>query len=499
MTGSFPRRRRRLVRFVFTLALFIILVWLKPARAQSDENLPQEPNWTSPGAAAPEDESAPTDSAETDFPSPENSTAVPSPDTSLPAAPASPPVHSVLQTTTPAAPPPESPAAGVGVPVAGNWNLPDLTDPMAPFFQMEGLRMRLGVVEFALNFGMSFAYNDNIFNAQTPRVADYITTITPTFTLEIGDAIKREDNFFAISYSPQPQIFAENSDQTTINENLAVALHYQFPRLTEDLAFSYAKNSNPTLTDIGRVETRQYSLLWTNSYALTARTALEFALQGATVAYTGPGYTNYSTVSATTRLAYEVSPKLLLTLGPSVGVTTNEGGQGKQTFESITLGFEYKSLSKLAFHGGLGFQVQQFDGANANGDQGFSTPTFSLGLTYQASEKRSFTLDLNRSVQNSGFANGQTYINTTTAVGVTQQLLRGWSVAFTLAYTSIQYQGGIDDRTDTYVTASPTLNYTFWREQCVWSLFYTRTQRFSDIEAYQFDANVLGTGLTIQF
>jgi hypothetical protein len=479
-------------------ALVLAFAGPGPLRAQSADSPPQEPDWTaaSPGTSDPT-ASERTDPAET-RPAP----------TAVEPAPKSPAAEPLLSTssdrTASGTPPPllsatpSGPSSDVGVPKAGNWNLPDLTDPMDPFFQMEGLHMRLGMVEFFLTYGMSFEYNDNIFNVQKPRTADYITTISPTFTLEVGDAVKREDNFAAISYQPQPQIFAENSDQTTINENLQLALQYKFPRLTENLSFGYIKDSNPTASDIGRVEYRLYNLNWANSYAIGARTAFEAELRASATDYNSQFYTNYSTTSVAVQLAYEASAKLALTLGPYMGLTRIEGGSD-QVFEGIRLGFRYDSLKKLSFHGSLGAQALQYRGTNAGNNEGFSTPTFALGLTYLATPKRTLTLDLARSTQNSGSANGQVYINTTASVGITQIFFRSWNFALRLGYNALAYQGSNNDHTDTYVTFSPSLGYSFWQDRCLWSIYYTRTQRFSDIEAYQFDANVLGTRINIQF
>jgi len=489
----------------------------------AQESIPEEPDWDENAATTLEEDLSPESPAEAvdltsdttleELPAPEPAPtpAPPVQRRSTPPRPQTPSHRPGSTTTLPPPAPFEAPGAAaaeasleqpdllppseIGIPAAQNHFLPNLNDPADPWFQWEGLRFRFGELYFRLTLQLAFEYNDNIYYTAN-KVADYITTIGPTLSLGIGDFDKKVENYIALAYTPQPQIFAENSDQTTINEFLNVAGQYTFSRLSTELEFDYIKDSNPVESDIGRREYNQYALTWTNSYAIGTRTFVELVLNGSYVDYNDP-YVDYTTVSIQPRVAYEFSQKLRLTLGPYAGVTWVQDG-GEQRYEGLLLGFQYDSFSKLSFSGAVGFQAIQYVGDNPTGAEDTVTPIVELRADYIYSEKTSFYLGLEQSFRNSGESRGQTYIYDNISLGYRQRFFQPWVFNLNFSLSFLNYQGG-DERTDTYLRTTPSIGYIFWREQCTWSLFYTRTQRFSELDNYSFDQNIFGTRLTIEF
>ncbi len=383
-----------------------------------------------------------------------------------------------------------------GVPSDTGYYLPDLTDPLDPFFQINGLKVRIGEVHLRLPMNLSFQYDDNIFQSNINVTGDFISAFSPTLLLGIGDYALAEENYFRLSFTPQFQFFLENSELNTTNQFLSVTGQYAFPRLTTTGSLIYSLNSNPTSTDQGRQERASYSFLWGNSYALGAKTFLEADL-GADYQDDGSDI-QYTTVTLSPRIAYQYSPKLRLGFGPVFGVTSISSG-GQQTFQGLVLSIGYDTLERFAFRASLGAQARQFDDDSAENED-YVTPTFSLGTSYQIGDDgmRSISLDFSRTIGNSSFVSGQSVINNAISVAYTQPFLYRLSFNLALSYQVNEYQG-LQEDTDNFFSARPAITYSFLRDQVALSLFYTRSQRTSEIVNREFTNNVIGLNLNFQF
>ncbi len=374
------------------------------------------------------------------------------------------------------------------------YYLPDLSNPLDPIFQVQGLKLRFGELHLRIPISLGTQYDDNIFQSNTNRQADIVSTFSPTLLLGIGDFRTETEEFFVLRYTPQFQFFAENSDQNTTNESLNFAGQYAFPRLTTSAVFSYSRNSNPTADTQGRRERINYAFAWENSYALGAKTFAEAVVNAS---YQDDGNSiDYTTVSISPRIAYQFSPKLRLNLGPSFGTTLVSDG-GTQTFQSLILGIDFNTLKKFTFRGSFGLQARQFE-EDSGGDQNLVTPTLSVGTSYLIRPGNAITLDLARTVGNSAFTRGQSQITNSVRVNYTQRLLTRFAFSLALRYQVQEFQNSNQDDL-TFVSARPSLGYTFLREQVSLSVFYERAQRTSDTPSREFDNNTLGLNLGLQF
>jgi len=368
---------------------------------------------------------------------------------------------------------------------------------------MDGLRFRVGMAHIRFDLDLNFGYNDNIFAFNSPRVGDYITTVSPTIEVGFGNyprprpllALGEDENYFFLRYTPSYLRFLENPDQNTVNENLSTEGRYTFSRLSLDGAFSYLKTTNPAPTDLGRQEYSIYALTLKAEYALAPKTFFEVAVNGSYTDYLTQ--VDYTTVSLTPSLGYQVGPKLRLSLGPSFGVTYVEGG-GKQPFEGLILGIQYDSLRKLVFRGTLGVQATQFEGPNPANSEDFIAPVFALGATYTINETSSISLDLNQGVGNSGSSGGQALLNTSVSLSYTRRFFDRIQFDLSGNWQRLEYQG-TGARTDIYATFSCRLGYLFWQQRCNAYLTYVRSQRFSEVSAFEYVSNFLGTGLGVEF
>ncbi len=385
----------------------------------------------------------------------------------------------------------------MGVPSDGGFFLPDLTNPADPFFQLEGLHLRLGELHLRLLPAVGTSYNDNIFASNQDRVADIISTFSPALAAGIGDYEVREQNYFTLVYTPQFQFFAENTTQNTTNEFLTFDGQYSFSRLVTGVTFTYQRTSDPVPDQVGRNEYTTFNFRWDNSYALASKTFLELGLNGQYQSYSFS--IDYTTVSADLRLAYQFSEKLRLSLGPSAGITYVENGE-EQPFQAVNLGFEYDTLKKFRIRGDVGIQARQFTETDISGDSNIVTPTFTIGATYLIKVDSSVDLAFSRTIGNSGFSSGQSQITNTINLSYTQRVLTRFRLGFTVNYQILQYQGfGTQDRNDAFLNVQPSIAYLFWRDRCSVTFYVARQQRYSELEFLNYNANSAGTSFSIEF
>ena len=115
--------------------------------------------------------------------------------------------------------------------------------------------------QFASRFTLSIGeeFNDNIFFTKQ-REHDFITNITPTFTLlfqPAGAAVP----IFKLNISPTAQIFARHSEANNFGENLAVGGDYTYaysPRLTFRMNDSFRLRGNTRTIGVGDDTSLQY-------------------------------------------------------------------------------------------------------------------------------------------------------------------------------------------------------------------------------------------------
>ena len=456
--------------------------------------LPQEPAWSADNAT--DSNSTPDDAIDADAataePAPEDEALLIAPDTQAAESPSAPAEGRMSSKVAP---------DDIGVPSSSGLHLPTLGDSTEPFIQLDGLRLRVGVVQVRFSLDMNYGYNDNIFALNTPRTGDYITNFSPTFEFGIGNFPRprplvgqdEQANYVVLTYTPNFQFFAENTDQNTVNETLHAAGHYGFTRLIVDGSFDYVKSSWPTPTTIGRQEYSVYSVDLKAVYPITGRLYTQ-----TTFGYSYTDYVNsidFNTTSISPAIGYDFGPKLRLTLGPTVGVTYVEGG-GEQFFQGLVLGFNYTNLSKLSFDGTVGVQATQFQGNNPTGAEDFIAPVFGIGGSWEMTATSSMSLDLSQTISNGG--NGDPYIGTGVTLSYAKRFLDRVQLDLSGSYQAYDYQGR-SSRTDTYLTFSARLGYLFWEQRCNVYLAYTRSQRLSDIQFLEYYQNNLSGGISIEF
>jgi hypothetical protein len=385
--------------------------------------------------------------------------------------------------------------ASVGLPDESNYYLPGFEG--WNWFQMEGLKFRIGPIHARITLGMSLEYNTNIFANSNNPTPDYVARIGPTFTFGTGGWRGEATNFALLTYTPSFVFYGENKERDNVNENLSFTGQYTLSRYETALEIAYRRSNEPNATQRGLSEYSSLGVNWDNSYLLGGKT---FAR--ANFAYSmqdNANGDNNTSISTAPQLAYQFSPKVTVFAGPYAGIAY-VGDGATQPFQGINVGITYSNLSKLSGQFVFGFQARQFQGENLAGAKDFTTPIFNFQLEYELRELTSLNFSLAREVAISDLQRGLTYVNNQLNLGLRQRLIGRLDFNLRLSYQLLQYQGdGPDGRNDQYVSFTPSLGYTFWRDQVTCSIFYRRQQLVSDQSTRDYEVNAFGTSMQFRF
>lgn len=398
-----------------------------------------------------------------------------------------------ITATAPSPAPADTPE--IGVPNPGNYDLPWFNDYGRSFFERQGLKFRAGPLNLRMSLTTSVEYNDNIFGTSVNPVADDILHISPSFSLTTNAGATKD--FFTLSYHPSLNYYQTQSQQNNVSQNLEIDGQASFSRYSTKVSLAYSTSNSPNATQNGGQSYSTLNFDWENRYDLGAKTFAQAVVNS--VIQSSQSSNNYQTFSLSPQLGYTYSPKTTLSFGPVVGIAY-VGNGGSQTFQGLTVGIEYSNLRKLTFGGNFGVQARQFHGLDSTGASNFMTPVFNLGATYAVGVNTNIQLQLVRDVELSDFQQGLTYTTSGVTLQLSQKIFQRIAFNLNVGYQLLDYQGNSDlGRTDQYISFTPSVSYSFWKEAFSVSISYQRQQRTSDVEQFQYNVNSYVVGITYHF
>ena len=339
--------------------------------------------------------------------------------------------------------------------------------------------------KYSFRLNVTALYDSNIFISKTNRVHDYEFTITPGVTLGWGDVFGRTRNYLRLDYAPSFQLFANNSSQNNIGQNLLIDGKYSTGKATWRFAELFTI-SNGANTDIGnRVPSQLSATTLGVNYVLSDKTNIDLA---ANFAY--QGYQNQldtMTVSGAGYFNYVYSPKLTIGLGVVGGLQTVNGPDSPdQTFEQANLQVIYQATGKISVNAIVGAEFRQFSGARS----GYVTPVFTLSGVYVPFDGTTITLAAFRRIQPSSSLVGQSFTSTGFTLSFRQRfyqrLYLTGSGTFENSYYFANVPQAIAARNSNYISGSIGLDY-FVREGWTVGAFYLNRQSFGNQAAAPFD------------
>src|SRR4029077_21111093 len=153
--------------------------------------------------------------------------------------------------------------------------------------------------------------------------------------------------------------------------------------------------------------------------------------------------------SANIYINYVYSPKLVIGLGATGGVNSNDGTTSNETFEQMNARINYIVSGKISLSVSGGLEFRQF----GSGDS--IAPVYEIAGTYRPFENTIITIAGSRRTDSSASLAGQDYSETTISLTFSQRLFSRVNVGLGIGYANSDYlsatSGASTARTDNYV------------------------------------------------
>ena len=355
-------------------------------------------------------------------------------------------------------------------------------------------------------------YDDNINLFQADRVSDFYTSIEPSVMLGFGDIEGRTENFLRVDYTPAVFLFADHSENNSVQHVLRLEGQYRVNRLTLNLSqmvqimdgvdvqtqnTAGGLDQQVNLDVAGRTRFNIYATHVNAAYYLTGKTFLSAGAD-----YTATHYSSLissQVLSGNFFLNYNYSPKLVVGIGGTAGYDEVDAPNPDQNFQQANVRVTYQATGKLDFAASGGVEFRQFEGDLR--DQ-YVSPVFELGVNYTPFDGTKISATANRRILNSAVLAAQNYAVTNISVGIQQRLLQRIFIGFNGGYENSEYFSTIGaagaTRSDDYFFVQPSIAVAVTRFWTV-GAYYLHRVNSSSVDAFDFHDNQVGVRSTLEF
>ena len=386
----------------------------------------------------------------------------------------------------------------------------DATTESAPASSVESSIPRRFHYQFKLS--VRSIYDDNINLGETDRISDFYTSIEPSVMLGVGDTKTRAENYIRLDYLPAIFLFADHSENNSVQHVVHLEGQYRVNRLTLNLSQQVqimdgvdvqTRNSSGGLDQqvnldvAGRTRFNIYATHLNAAYYLTGKTFLSAGGD-----YTSTQYSSLISsqiVSGNFFLNYNYSPKMIVGIGGTAGYDEVDAPNPDQDFQQVNLRFTYQATGKLDFAASVGVEFRHFEGDTADTHV---SPVFDLGVNYAPFDGTKVSASATRRILNSAVLFGQNYAVTDITVGVQQRLLQRFFLGFNGGYENSDYFSTVGatgaTRKDDYFFVQPSIAVAVTRFWTV-GAYYLHRVNSSSVDAFDFHDNQVGVRSTLEF
>lgn len=386
----------------------------------------------------------------------------------------------------------------------------DQTTESAPASKIDsGIPRRF---HYTLRLSVRSVYDDNINLLSTNRISDFYTSIEPALSLGFGDTEARAENYLRFDYMPAIFLFADHSENNSVQHLVRLEGQYRANRLTLTLSqmvqimdgvdvqtqnTAGGLDQQVNLDVAGRTRFNIYGTHLNAAYYVTGKT---FLSSGAD--YTATHYSSLISSEVVTGnffVNYNYSEKIVVGLGGTAGYDRVDAPNPDQTFEQANVRLSYQATGKIDFAASAGVEFRHFEG-DARGQ--YVSPVFEIGVNYQPFDGTKLSLTANRRTLNSAVLVGQDYSVTNISLGIQQRMLQRLFVGVNAGYENSDYFSTVGaagaTRNDDYFFVQPSIALSVTRFWTV-GAYYLHRVNSSSFDAFDFHDNQVGVRATVQF
>jgi hypothetical protein len=330
-------------------------------------------------------------------------------------------------------------------------------------------------------------YDDNIF-IQPHKTSDYITNVSPGFSVELGSQTSPDSNYLFGLAQLTFLLYADNPSEDSDNYFFDVHYQHQFTRLTLGIEQQVRRETQTSIDAGNLVRSDVYATVATAEYDYNDDLSFKGTATQNITNFDSSGYSDTTERFLDLYALYQLMPKLGIGLGPRVGAVEVQGGPN-QSYEDALLNLIYQATDKTQVTLVTGPEIRQYEGSSAQ----TVTPVVDLSVDYAVSDDTTIKFDAHRRRVVSFGSQDEDYVNNEIGASLRQDVFQ--KVYFTLA-------GGYDlnDYSGTGSGASGSEredNYFFVRGGADWqandwldlTAAYQYAQDHSTVSGFSFDDN----------
>jgi long-subunit fatty acid transport protein len=344
-----------------------------------------------------------------------------------------------------------------------------------------------------------FEYDSNVFQTPSNEEDDFISKTIPGFLAEYSFG----PHSLSLGYRAEILEYFQLTEQDTVNHIALGEVRLDFPRLLAILRDDFVHTSDPPNTELtGPITSDTNTLTSSVEYRFTPRLSA-----GLSASWT---YINFEPqVNDLDRndflfgatVYWKFVPRADVSLGYAYGFKNfTVAGDRDVTRNIVTVGLRGEITPKLSSTFRAGYEIRE---GEKRSDTDFSGLTLGGGFEWRPTERTTFTLGVDRSVQESVFQTSPDYVTTGGSLAV-QQLFGKVTASARLAggyndYATKQTVGTQTDfRHDWYWGAGAGLDYDF-RTWLRFGAEYLYLGRNSNFDTFDFHENRVAVKATLQF
>jgi hypothetical protein len=356
---------------------------------------------------------------------------------------------------------------------------------------------------FRYNFGVTVrdVYDDNINLSSTNRVGDWFFVVEPEIHLGFGDS-EGGFNYLAFDYVMSAYFFADQTERNGIEHIIHLGGQHDFGHLVLGLSQDVQILDGTSLnslssrtgaqanTDVnGPSRSNTYTTAVNASYDLTGKLFLSGQAGYARTDYESETFVSSQIISGNMYLNYVYSPKLVIGLGTTGGVNSNDGPTSDETFEQINARANYIVSGKISLSISAGIEFRQFDAGDS------ISPVYDISGSYQPFENTTITIAGSRNTRTSASLAGQDFEETSISLTVSQRLFNRATFSLAEGYSRSAYlsgnTGNSTARTDEYFYIEPAFDINVTRYWSV-GIYYLYRTDLSTLAFFSFHDNQFG-------
>lgn len=344
---------------------------------------------------------------------------------------------------------------------------------------------------------VSGVYDDNIFISNRNEVEDWIWTITPGISYESSDPDRNLEHFLAASYDPSIVLFMDNDDQDALEHDARFRYHYKGDKLLFTAGQSFQRLSGSTNDAGNRIDRDIFDTLLTANYQVTGKSQLELEAAQNITSYDDPAKFDSKEWSGGLFWMYQMTPKMTLGVGPTIGFADIEGNPN-QTYQQGIIRLNYIPTEKITITARGGLEAREYQ----ESDDVDLYPVLSMKTEYRPFDGTEMSLEAYRRAVPSAVLAGQNYISTGLTARIRQRLYQKYYLGLAGGFENSDYQSTARrvnaNRDDDYLFIRPSFE---WQVTDWWMItaFYEFRDNNSNIGNNEFVSNRAGVQTTFSY